>query len=110
MRRLAAVVLCALALPASAGATRSWAQPQIQTVVEAGLFADSVATFKPQKPLTQRALAAALETLALTAEEPVAYTYRVVVPGRAVTIRELDAALVAYVGLGDSARRRGARR
>jgi cell wall-associated NlpC family hydrolase len=104
MRRLAAVVLCALALPASAGAARSWAESQIQTVVEAGLLADSVATFKPQKPLTQQALAGALATLALTAEEPVAYSYPAIVPGRAVTVRELDAALVAYVGLGDSAR------
>jgi NlpC/P60 family len=100
MRRLAAVVLCALALPASAGAARSWAQPQIQTVVEAGLLADSVATFKPQRPLTQRALAGALATLALAAEEPAAYSYAAVVPDRAVTIRELD----AYLGLGDSAR------
>ena len=104
MRRLAVVVLCALALPASAGAARSWAQPQIQTVVEAGLLADSVATFKPQKPLTQRSLAGALATLALTDEDPVAYSYPAMVPGRAVTIRELDAALVAYLGLGDSAR------
>ena len=71
MRRLAAVVFCALALPASAAAERSWAQPQIEAVVEAGLLADSVATFKPQQPLTQRALAGALETLSLTSEEPV---------------------------------------
>ena len=35
--------------------------------------------FKPQKPLTQRALGAALETLSLAAEEPVAYRYPVVV-------------------------------
>ena len=32
------------------------------------------------------------------------YSYPVVVPGRAVTIRELDAALVGYLGLGDAAR------
>ena len=37
-------------------------------------------------------------------EEPVDYSYPIVVPGRAVTIRELDAALVGYLGLGDSAR------
>ena len=105
MRRLAAIALCALALPAAASAAdRSWAQPQIETVVEAGLLADTVAAFKPQRPLTQRALGAALETLSLSNEEPVEYSYPVVVPGRAVTIRELDAALVGFLGLGDAAR------
>ena len=79
-------------------------QPQIKTVVEAGLLADTVAAFKPQRPLTQRALGAALETLSLSSEEPVEYSYPVVVPGRAVTIRELDAALVGFLGLGDAAR------
>ena len=105
MRRFAAIVLCALALPAAASAAdRSWAQPQIKRVVEAGLLAERVADFKPQEPLTQRALAEAFETLSLAAEEPVDYRYRVAVPGRAVTIRELDAALVGFLGLGDSAR------
>jgi hypothetical protein len=105
MRRFAAILLCALALPAAASAAdRSWAQPQIETVVEAGLLADTVASFKPQRPLTQRALGAAVETLSLSSEEPVEYSYPVVVPGRAVTIRELDAALVGFLGLGDAAR------
>ena len=104
MRRLAAIALCALALPTAASAAdQSWAQPQIRTVVEAGLLADTVAAFKPQRPLTQRALGAALETLSLSSEEPLEYSYPVVVPGRAVTIRELDAALVGYLGLGDAA-------
>ena len=105
MRRLAAVCLCALALPASASAAdRSWAQPQIDAVVAAGLLADSPETFKPQRPLTQRALAAALDTLAFASEEPVVNRYRAVVPGRAVTIRELDAALIGFLDLGDAAR------
>ena len=105
MRRLVAIAFCLLALPSTAAAAdRSWAQPEIETVVGAGLLADSAADFKPQKPLTQRALAAALETLSLAAEEPIEYRYPVVVPGRAVTIRELDAALVGFLGLGDSAR------
>ena len=105
MRRLVFFALVALWLvPSAAAANRSWAQPQIEAVVEAGLLADSAAEFKPQKPLTQRALAAALETLAVTAEEPVDYRYPIVVPGRAVTIRELDAALVGFLDLGDSAR------
>jgi NlpC/P60 family/S-layer homology domain len=114
VRRFAAIVFAALALPAAAtAADASWAQPQIETVVEAGLLADTVAGFKPQRPLTQKALGAALETLSFAGEDlsgddfdeaPVAYTYPVLVPGRAVTIRELDAALVGFLDLGDSAR------
>ncbi len=114
MRRLAVFGLVCLGLVPSAAsaADASWAQPQIKAVVEAGLLADTVAGFKPQRPLTQKALAGALETLSFAgadpsdafSEEPVVYRYRVVVPGRAVTIRELDAALVGFLGLGDSAR------
>jgi NlpC/P60 family len=105
VRRLVLLALVSLCLaPNAAAAGASWAQPQITAVVEAGLLAERVADFKPQKPLTQKALAGALETLSLTAEEPVDYSYPVVVPGRAVTIRELDAALVGFLGLGDSAR------
>jgi NlpC/P60 family len=106
MRRLLLIGLLVLALApnAIAAPARSWAQPQIQAVVDAGLFADSVETFKPQLPLTQRALAGVLDTLAVASEEPVDYRYRVVAPGRAVTIRELDAALVGFLGLGDAAR------
>jgi cell wall-associated NlpC family hydrolase len=105
VRRLLLVLACVLAFPTSAlGAERSWAQPQIKAVVDAGLLADSVAAFKPQRPLTQRALGGALETLSLAADEPTGYRYPVLVPGRAVTIRELDAALVAFLDLGDAAR------
>jgi hypothetical protein len=105
VRRLAAIALCALALPTAASAAgESWAQPQIDTVVAAGLLADSPDTFKPQRPLTQRALAGALETLSAAGDEVIAYRYRAVVPGRAVTIRELDAALVGFLDLGDAAR------
>jgi hypothetical protein len=105
VRRFAAIGLSALILPAAASAAgESWAQPQIAAVVEAGLLADTVEGFKPQRPLTQRALAGALETLSFSSDEVVDYRYRVVVPGRAVTIRELDAALVGFLGLGDSAR------
>jgi hypothetical protein len=107
MRRrlaLAILLLPALASPAQAAPDRSWAQPQIRAVVEAGLFAGPVAGFGPQKPLTQRALADALDALSLAAEEPAAPAYRAAVPGRAVTIRELDAALVGRLGLGDAAR------
>ena len=106
MRRLAAIGLVCIGLvpSTSAAADASWAQPQIKLVIEAGLLADAVADFKPKKPLTQKALAGALETLSRASEEPVDYRYPVVVPGRAVTIRELDAALVGFLGLGESAR------
>ena len=108
--RLAAAILalCALALglvsEAPAAAERSWAQPQIEAVVDAGLLANDVATFAPDKPLTQRALAGALDLLALDSEDGAPSSYRAVAPSRAVTIRELDAALVGFLGLGDSAR------
>jgi NlpC/P60 family protein/S-layer family protein len=107
VRRFAAIALSALILPAAASAAvDSWAQPQIQAVVEAGLLADTVDGFKPQRPLTQRALGGALETLSFASEEIVwsDYRYRVAAPGRAVTIRELDAALVGFLGLGEAAR------
>ncbi len=105
MRRVVLSALVAFCLvPTAAAADRSWAQPQIEAVVEAGLLADSVASFKPRQPLTQRVLADSLETLSLLAEEPVAYRYPLTTPGRAVTIRELDAALVGFLGLGDAAR------
>ena len=83
---------------------RSWAQPQIRAVVAAGLLADDVATFAPDKPLSQRALGNALETLSLASEDGAPSRYRVITSARAVTIRELDAALVGQLGLGDAAR------
>ena len=110
MRRLLLCGLVVLGLVPSGHAApappakRSWAQTQIEQVVAAGLLADSAATFKPQRPLTQNALAGALDTLAASAEAPVDYRYRVLSPGRAVTIRELDATLVGFLGLGDAAR------
>jgi cell wall-associated NlpC family hydrolase len=114
MRRLSLIGLVVLGLVPNGHAApspvpaptpmRSWAQTQIEQVVEAGVLAASPASFRPQRPLTQRALAGALETLAAAAGQPVDYRYRVAVPGRAVTIRELDAALVGYLGLGDAAR------
>jgi hypothetical protein len=104
MRCLALLGFACLWLVSSAAAAdRSWAQPQIAAVVEAGLLADSVAGFKPQKPLTQRALAAALETLSLAAAEPVDYRY----PAARLAARSRSASstpLVGFLGLGDSAR------
>ena len=66
-------------MPAAADA--SWAQPQIKRVVEAGLLAEQVASFKPKQPLTQKALAETLETLSLASEEPVDYRYPVTAAG-----------------------------
>jgi cell wall-associated NlpC family hydrolase len=109
--RLAAALLalCALALGSTAAASGaapkpSWAQPQIRAVLAAGVFAESVAAFAPEQPLTQSALADALEALALQSEDGAISRYRATSPARAVTIRELDAALVAFVGLGAAAR------
>jgi hypothetical protein len=104
MRRLVlfGLVLSCLLPAGSAAAEKSWAHAEIAAVVEAGLFAEPAAAFEPQKPLTQRALAGALETL--SSASGTATTYRAVVPGRAVTIRELNAVLVGFAGLGDAAR------
>ena len=111
VRRLAILValLAAGCLSATAsagapspGAKPSWAQPQIKAVVEAGLLAESVAAFRPAEPLTQGALADALAVLGAKRETP--FRYAVTSPGRAVTLRELDATLVGLAGLGTTAR------
>ena len=100
----AAPASAAPAPPATPAAPKSWAHKQIQTVVAAGLLADDVASFRPDEPLTQRQLATVLETLALAQERRTVTRYRAVAPGRTVTIRELNAALVAWLDLGDAAR------
>lgn len=101
MRRIALLLIAlTLVVVAPAGArpgASSWAQPQIKTVVRAGLLAPTVASFRPQDPLTAGELAAALE--ALGARAPV-----VTDPERIVTIRELDAQLVIAAGLRLEAR------
>jgi cell wall-associated NlpC family hydrolase len=52
-----------LAWTAGAGAGgRNWAAPEIRAVTQAGILGSSPATFAPQSPLTQRALATAIET------------------------------------------------
>lgn len=103
MRRI--VLACALsALAIAAGtadarsnATRSWAAPQIQAVVDAGLMGTSVEDFRPDDPLTWSEFGTVLGTLAV----PFQYDD----PDRAVTVRELDAGLVTAAGLRVSARR-----
>jgi cell wall-associated NlpC family hydrolase len=101
MRR-ALVIVCAAALAAAAVAGaqsggRSWAHPQIAAVVSAGLMAPSVAEFRPQDVLTAGELAIALSALGeagVTVDDL----------DRPVTMRELDARLVALVGLSREAR------
>src|SRR5438093_1230232 len=102
LRRLVAVCLPALLLPAAAlaaGSAHSWAQPQIKLVTKQGLFAGSPATFDGSAELTQGALAAAVDKLTITApatpSDPVA----------TVSIEELDRSLVDALGLADSAYR-----
>ncbi|HWH05872.1 MAG TPA: NlpC/P60 family protein [Gaiellaceae bacterium] len=90
--------------PPAASPAKSWAHAQIQVVTGHGILGGGPNTFAPEATLTQRQLAAALEALALLDEEPRTVRYRATVPGRAVTIRELNAALVGFVGLGDAAR------
>ncbi len=105
MRRLvlpALAFLAALSLTPAAPAAPAkppWAKKQIAAVVEAGLLAPSAAAFRPDDPLTQAELADALAKLAETAETPPPTTYVAKQPAQPVTIRELDAALVSFVGL-----------
>ncbi len=82
---------------ASGATPRSWAAPQIQAVVDAGLMAPSVADFRPDEPLVWSELATVLASLGVP--EVVASD-----PFRSVTMRELDAQLVTAVGLRSYAR------
>jgi cell wall-associated NlpC family hydrolase len=54
---LAGVLVCSLGAGASG---RNWAAPEIRAVTQAGVLGRSPATFAPQAPLTQSALAAAI--------------------------------------------------
>jgi hypothetical protein len=101
--RALSILACALsvflvAAPAGAKpAARSWAAPQIQAVVDAGLLASSTTDFRPDDPLTAGELATVLASLGVP-------EVAVVDPYRPVTIAELDAQLVSLVGLRESAR------
>jgi len=53
----AALATAPSALPASGG---SWASAEIQAVTQSGIFPSSAADFRPQAPLSQQALAAAI--------------------------------------------------
>jgi len=89
---------------AAANVAPSWAAPQIAAVVSAGLMGPDVASFRPDDPLTREELHQAIVGLGKPHQSPTD-------PTRIVTMRELDAQLVAAAGLLPSARaiRLGAR-
>jgi cell wall-associated NlpC family hydrolase len=102
MRRLV-LLACAIALLTAAGtagarpdASPSWATPQIKTVVGLRLMSSTVEGFRPDDVLTWSELTTVLVSLAVPVPA--------VDPGRAVTIRELDAQLVTAAGLRSAAR------
>jgi cell wall-associated NlpC family hydrolase len=94
----AVLAVLALAPVSDAKAPASWAQPQIQAVVSAGLMGTDVADFHPNDPLTR----IALEQLVagLTHSTPQLVTN----PVAPVTMTGLDARLVNAVGLPDTAK------
>jgi len=101
MRRLVVVAALAalLAAPGASGKSGSWAQPQIRVVVSHGLLARSVATFRPDDPLTRGALA---DLVAGLSDGPLQTSPASAAPA---TISDLDTALVRGLGYGDAAHR-----
>jgi cell wall-associated NlpC family hydrolase len=99
MRRLIlfACVLALFTVVSTAGAapSRSWAATEIKAVVESGLMSTSVGEFRPTDPLTQSELAVVLSSFGLEISAPE--------PNRPVTMRELDAKLVAAAGMKQEA-------
>jgi cell wall-associated NlpC family hydrolase len=84
--------LAAIATPA-----KSWAAPQIASVVLAHVMGPSVVAFRPEDLLTRAELHDAILALGKPHEAPTD-------PTRVVTMRELDAQLVAAAGLLPAAR------
>ena len=85
------------AAPARQASSPSWAAPQIASVVLAGVMGPSVVGFRPDDPLTREELHAAIVALGKQHRPPTD-------PTRIVTMRELDAQLVAAAGLLPGAR------
>jgi len=83
--------------PTPADAMLHWADPQIGTVLAAGLMGPSAGAFDPQGALTRGDLAGALEAWGHPIAPPAD-------PSVLVTIRELDARLVTALGLQAAAR------
>jgi len=78
------------------GQAASWAQPQIRTVVAAGLMGPSVENFHPGQPVTRGDIGYAIAVL--TGEQQV-----VVDPEHPLTMAQLDRRLVGYLGLRGAA-------
>jgi cell wall-associated NlpC family hydrolase len=106
-RLLTALVCCALlGAPAAVAAgsstpgpaTVSWAQPQIKVVVNHGLMAKSVASFRADDTLTQGELATLVGGLTKHSTSVPAD------PAAPVTVTQLDARLVRALNLGDAAK------
>jgi cell wall-associated NlpC family hydrolase len=83
--------------PPASGAESSWVADEIRAVVARGALSTSVETFRPDDPLTRGELYDALRTLGFRATPPTD-------PDRLVVVTELDAKLVAALGLGEASR------
>jgi len=94
----AVVALLALAPVSAAKAPASWAQPQIQAVVSAGIMGSDVTSFHPNDPLTRIALEQLVAGLTHTAPALVA------APTAPVTMTGLDTRLVNALALTDTAK------
>ena len=102
MRRILAAVVCAcltLGAPAAVlAAKRSWAHREITVVTAEGLMGGDAARFRPDAPLTKRALTDLVG--GLTGLPPVEPPN----PAAHATLAELDQALVRGLELSDEAR------
>ncbi|HEX7254590.1 MAG TPA: C40 family peptidase [Gaiellaceae bacterium] len=103
MRRLIAATVCAcltLGAPTAVlAAKRSWADREIKVVTAQGLMGGNAAVFRPDAPLTKRALADLVTQLTeLPGSEPGN-------PSAHATLAELDQSLVRGLDLSDDARR-----
>ncbi len=92
------VSLATAALRAPVPVDPSWAKPQIEIVTGHGILGTDPTTFRADDPLTRGELAAALGAWGKRTSTPVD-------PSRPVTMRELDAHLVAALGLSEASRR-----
>jgi cell wall-associated NlpC family hydrolase len=94
MRRLAAIAALSLSLAPAANAQKeSWAAREIRIVTARGLMGGDASTFRPDGPLTQGALAAL--AAGLTGKQPATPP----TPSAPATMAQLDASLVAALGL-----------